>query len=47
MAIYYLDFEKPIAEIDKKIEELRAFSYHPDGKVTEEIAHLENASRRY
>ncbi len=41
MAIYYLDFEKPIAEIDKKIEELRAFSYHPDGKVTEEIAHLE------
>jgi acetyl-CoA carboxylase carboxyl transferase subunit alpha len=41
MAIYYLDFEKPIAEIDKKIKELRAFSYHPDGKVTEEIAHLE------
>jgi acetyl-CoA carboxylase carboxyl transferase subunit alpha len=41
MAIYYLDFEKPLAEIDKKIEELRTFSFHPDGKVAEEIAHLE------
>lgn len=41
MGLYYLDFEKPIAEIDKKIAELRAFSFHPDGKVSEEIAKLE------
>jgi len=42
MAIYYLDFEKPIGEIDKKLKELHAFSYHPDGKVAEEIYQLEN-----
>ena len=41
MGLYYLDFEKPIAEIDKKIAELRAFSFHPDGKINEEIAKLE------
>jgi len=41
MAIYYLDFEKPIGEIDKKLEELHAFSYHADGKVAEEIYQLE------
>ncbi len=41
MALYYLDFEKPIAEIDKRIEELRNFSYHPPPKVAEEIASLE------
>ena len=41
MALYYLDFEKPIAEIDKKIAELRTFSYHPPPKITEEIASLE------
>ena len=29
MALYYLDFEKPIADLDKKIAELRNFSYHP------------------
>jgi len=42
MPIYYLDFEKPIAEIDKKIAELRTFTYHPDGKVAAEIEQLEN-----
>lgn len=41
MPIYYLDFEKPIAEIDKRIEELRPFSYHADRKVAEEMADLE------
>lgn len=41
MALYYLDFEKPIAEIDKKIEELRNFSYQPNPRVAEEIAGLE------
>jgi acetyl-CoA carboxylase carboxyl transferase subunit alpha len=41
MPFYYLDFEKPIAEIDKRLEELRKFSYHPDGTVAEEIEELE------
>jgi acetyl-CoA carboxylase carboxyl transferase subunit alpha len=41
MPIYYLDFEKPIAEIDKRIEELRPFSYHADRKFAEEMADLE------
>lgn len=46
MALYYLDFEKPIAEIDKQIEELRKFSYHPDGSITEAIAHLEKRRQK-
>ena len=41
MPIYYLDFEKPIAEIDKRMEELRPFSYHADRKIAEEMADLE------
>ncbi len=41
MPIYYLDFEKPIAEIDKRMEDLRPFSYHADRKVAEEMADLE------
>jgi len=39
MPLYYLDFEKPIAEIEKRIEDLRSFS--SGGKTAEEIAHLE------
>jgi acetyl-CoA carboxylase carboxyl transferase subunit alpha len=46
MALYYLDFEKPIAEIDKKIEELRNFSYHPNQRVTGEIARLEEQRQK-
>ena len=42
MATYYLDFEKPIAEIDKKLEELHALSYQPEKEVAEEIAQLQN-----
>ncbi len=41
MALYYLDFEKPIAEIDKKIAELKTFSYHPHPRIAEEVAGLE------
>jgi acetyl-CoA carboxylase carboxyl transferase subunit alpha len=41
MALYYLDFEKPIADLDRKIAELRNFSYHPPPRVMEEIAGLE------
>lgn len=38
MTIDYLDFEKPVAEINKRIEELRRLS---DGKSIEEIQRLE------
>ncbi len=41
MALYYLDFEKPIADLDKRIAELRNFSYQPHPRVAEEIASLE------
>jgi len=41
MPSYYLDFEKPIAEIDKRVEELRPFSYHADRRIAEEMAELE------
>jgi acetyl-CoA carboxylase carboxyl transferase subunit alpha len=46
MALYYLDFEKPIAAIDKKIAELRTFSYHPKPRVAEEIAGLEKQRQK-
>ncbi len=41
-----MDFEKPIAEIDKRIEELRTFSYHPPPMVAEEIASLETQRQK-
>ncbi len=46
MPLYYLDFEKPIAAIDKKIAELRTFSYQPTPKVVEEIASLEKQRQK-
>lgn len=42
MARYYLDFEKPVAEIEKRIQELKKYSYHPEPKILEEINLLEN-----
>ncbi len=41
MALYYLDFEKPIADIDKRIDELRNFSYQRHPRMAAEIAGLE------
>jgi acetyl-CoA carboxylase carboxyl transferase subunit alpha len=41
MPVYYLDFEKPIAELDKRIEEVRSFIYHVKEKRAEELADLE------
>src|SRR6266705_960221 len=37
----YLDFEKPVAEIEAKVEELRAVAASGDVAVDEEIARLE------
>jgi acetyl-CoA carboxylase carboxyl transferase subunit alpha len=43
---HFLDFEKPIAELEGKIEELRRMS-EPDGlNITEEIARLTSAAER-
>src|SRR2546423_8944788 len=37
----YLDFEKPIGELEQKIEELRAIQASGDVSVTDEIERLE------
>src|SRR4029077_6803282 len=43
---HFLDFEKPIAELEGKIEELRRLS-EPDGlNITEEIARLTSIADR-
>jgi acetyl-CoA carboxylase carboxyl transferase subunit alpha len=43
---HFLDFEKPIAELEGKIEELRRMS-EPDGlNITDEIARLTSAAER-
>ncbi len=40
MADHYLDFEKPIAELQKKIEDFEKFSRKSDVDMTEEIANV-------
>lgn len=40
----YLEFEKPVAELDQRIEALRAASAHEDVDVSDEIARLEARS---
>lgn len=43
----YLDFEKPVAELEAKIEELRALADSGNAvAIGDEIAHLETKSRR-
>ena len=37
----YLDFEKPVGELEQKIEELRAMQASGDVSVADEIARLE------
>ena len=37
----YLDFEKPVAELEQKIEELRAMQASGDVSVADEIERLE------
>ena len=44
---HFLDFEKPIAELEGKIEELRRMS-EPDGiNITEEIARRVESELQY
>ena len=42
--ISYLEFEKPVAQLDKRIEELRAASSHDEVDISAEIARLEQKS---
>ncbi|MFA5072808.1 MAG: acetyl-CoA carboxylase carboxyltransferase subunit alpha [Nitrospirota bacterium] len=42
----YLDFEKPIAELEKKIEELTLFTSHGDINLEEEILKLQKKSEQ-
>lgn len=42
---YYLDFEKPVAELEKKIEELRRLADGRDMDITSEIKRLEKKAK--
>ncbi len=42
MALQYLDFEKPIIELDQKIEELKTFNLSGIANVDDEIKNLES-----
>ncbi|BCX88368.1 acetyl-CoA carboxylase carboxyl transferase subunit alpha [Methylomarinovum tepidoasis] len=42
----YLDFEQPIAELEAKIEELRRVGFDNEINISEEIARLEEKSRK-
>jgi acetyl-CoA carboxylase carboxyl transferase subunit alpha len=42
----YLDFEKPVADLETKVEELRALSKEADATVGEELTRLEIRSQR-
>ena len=42
----FLDFEKPIAELEGKIEELRHLSDHDDFNIAEEVGRLQGKAER-
>jgi acetyl-CoA carboxylase carboxyl transferase subunit alpha len=46
MDLKFLDFEQPIAELEAKIEELRHVGFDNQINITEEIARLEEKSRK-
>ena len=41
----YLEFERPIAELEQKIDELRRVGNNQDINLSEEIVRLENKSK--
>lgn len=45
-SLNYLDFEQPIAELEAKIEELRRVGFDNEINISEEIARLEEKSRK-
>jgi acetyl-CoA carboxylase carboxyl transferase subunit alpha len=46
MDLKFLDFEQPIAELQAKIEELKRVGFDNEINISEEIAHLEEKSRK-
>ena len=46
MAVAFLDFEQPIAELEAKIEELRHVTCDPEVNIEEEITRLQAKSRQ-
>ncbi|MBD3383635.1 acetyl-CoA carboxylase carboxyltransferase subunit alpha [candidate division KSB1 bacterium] len=46
MPTFVLDFEKPVAEIERRIEELRDYSLSEDIEIKDEIKRLENKAQR-
>ncbi|HBT17422.1 MAG TPA: acetyl-CoA carboxylase carboxyl transferase subunit alpha, partial [Firmicutes bacterium] len=43
---YNLDFEKPLKELEKRIEEIRVFAEEKKIDMSEEIARIEDKSRK-
>jgi acetyl-CoA carboxylase carboxyl transferase subunit alpha len=46
MERYALDFERPLVELEKKIQDMRSYSLNGDPEVNEEIAKLEEKAQR-
>ena len=46
MAVSFLDFEQPIAELEAKIEELRHVTSDSEVNIQDEIARLQAKSRQ-
>ena len=46
MAVAFLDFEQPIAELEAKIEELKHVTCDPEVNIQEEITRLQAKSRQ-
>ena len=46
MIRHFLDFERPIAELESKIEELRHLSTTSEINIADEVGRLENTANR-
>ena len=46
MIRHFLDFERPIAELEGKIEELRHLSTASEINIADEVGRLENPANR-
>ncbi|MBD3287313.1 acetyl-CoA carboxylase carboxyl transferase subunit alpha, partial [candidate division KSB1 bacterium] len=46
METYILDFERPIVELEKKIQEMKDLSLNGEMKLNDEIARLEERVRK-
>ena len=46
MSEYQLEFEKPVAELEKRIHEMREYSANENVEITEEISRLEEKAEK-